>query len=379
MPDLFREARSSTQAINDRLTAVGLDGISAESALVLAAMILPGPTAEAVIAELEIPEETVSEMMEALALDGYLERQVIPEDDRVLIEATGPGRAVIVALGAAVQAGRWADFRFRPDDIVISSWPKSGTTWIQMICALLVFQVPEPPVSLRELSPWLDDLHVPRAQLYAQLDAQRHRRFIKSHLPLNELPIDSRVTRIVVARHPLDAAISYYNQELNIGPRQGGSDGSGHLPPQEPPPPAAREWLLQWLDSPELSDVLSLLSEAWLRRAEPNVLLMRYEDLCADLDGQMRRVAAHLGITVPGAVWPGLVRAAEFERMRAVADQLVPLGTDLKTATAFFHKGTSGFGRELLTAAELARYHRQAAQLASPDLLAWLHRQDGPR
>jgi hypothetical protein len=108
-------------------------------------------------------------------------------------------------------SGRWRGFEFRPGDIVISTRSKSGTTWMQMICALLVLQEPELPVPLAELSPWLDWLPVPREEVYAHLDAQRHRRFIKTHTPLDGLPLDARATYIVVARHPLDAAVSLYH------------------------------------------------------------------------------------------------------------------------------------------------------------------------
>ena len=51
-------------------------------------------------------------------------------------------------------SGRWSLFTPRPGDIVISTRSKSGTTWLQMICALLVFQTPDLPAPLARLSPW---------------------------------------------------------------------------------------------------------------------------------------------------------------------------------------------------------------------------------
>jgi len=53
-------------------------------------------------------------------------------------------------------SARWLDFPFRQGDIVISTRSKSGTTWAQMICALLVFQSADLPAPLGHLSPWLD-------------------------------------------------------------------------------------------------------------------------------------------------------------------------------------------------------------------------------
>ena len=64
--------------------------------------------------------------------------------------------------------------------------------------------------------------------------------------------------------------------------------------------------------------------------------------------------------------------AATFERMRAGADRLVPGGGVLKSSAAFFRRGSSGAGQELLTDGEFGHYLAPAAQLAPPDLLAWL-------
>jgi hypothetical protein len=94
----------------------------------------------------------------------------------------------------------------------------------------------------------------------------------------------------------------------------------------------------------------------------------------------MRWLAGQLGITVAEETWPALARAASFEAMRSRADRLVPTAGIFKDNAAFFRRGTSGAGREILTADELAAYHARVAQLAPPDLLAWLHprHDDGP-
>jgi aryl sulfotransferase len=113
-------------------------------------------------------------------------------------------------------SARWLEFPFRSGDIVISARSKSGTTWVQMICALLVFQTADMPAPLGEISPWLDWLGTPHADAYAHLEAQQHRRFVKTHTPLDGIPIDARATYIVVARHPLDMAVSLYHQGENI-------------------------------------------------------------------------------------------------------------------------------------------------------------------
>jgi len=127
-------------------------------------------------------------------------------------------------------------------------------------------------------------------------------------------------------------------------------------------------------DPDSLAGIMWHLSDAWARRGEPNVLLVRYEDLLADLAGQMRWLAGRLGITVPESAWPALVQAATFERMRDQADDLVefPPGSPGDRAS-FFYRGSPGAAGEILSEQELARYYARAAELAPADMLNWLH------
>lgn len=282
-------------------------------------------------------------------------------------------------------SGRWAGFAYREGDIVISTRSKHGTTWMQMICALLVLGTPELPAPLAELSPWLDWLVEPQHEVYARLAAQRHRRFVKTHTPLDGIPLDPRATYVVVARDPLDAAVSLYHQGSNLD-RARMRELTGQAGAVDAPPPQSplAEWLAAWaeqgadprerLDS--LPGVMWHLSDAWARRGEPNVVLVHYDDLSGDLGGQMRRLAGVLDIPVAEAAWPDLVRAAGFEQMRAGAALLVPDRSGvLKDPSAFFRSGRTGSGRAVLTEAELGRYRARLRGLAPADLLAWLVRE----
>ena len=107
-------------------------------------------------------------------------------------------------------SARWDDFGFRHDDIVICTPAKCGTTWMQMICALLIFQSNALPGRLDKLSPWLDSKSESLGRVVAALAAQKHRRFIKTHTPLDGLPFDERVTYLCVGQAiPRDVAVSF--------------------------------------------------------------------------------------------------------------------------------------------------------------------------
>jgi len=281
-------------------------------------------------------------------------------------------------------SARWDGFAFRPGDVVISTRSKSGTTWMQRIVALLIFRGPDLPEPLGRLSPWLDWLGEPVEELYARLAAQPQRRFIKTHSPLDGIPLDSRALYIVVARHPLDMALSLYHQGRNIDrKRLRAVTGRDSESVERRHRLSAEQWLAAWIASEatpaeeldSLRGVLWHLGDAWERRSAPNVLLVHYEDLQADLAGEMRRIAAWLGIAIDEADWPAMVDAAGFAAMRENALELAPdPGGIFKDKRAFFRSGRSGDGRAAVSAADLQRYEARCAALAPADLLAWLHR-----
>lgn len=284
-------------------------------------------------------------------------------------------------------SARWDGFRFRSGDIVISAPSKTGTTWTQMVCALLVFQTADLPAPLTTLSPWMDMCVRPVGQVFEHLEAQTHRRFVKTHTPLDGVPADSRATYLAVARHPLDVAVSLRHQGNNLdrevirrllNESAPSETGSSSLAASD-----ERSSLLRWMTNDEsplgnldsLRGLLWQTSAAWSRRDQPNVVLVHYSDLSTDLEAEMRRIADRLEIVVPDQTWPELVEAATFALMKKRSADLVPderLGI-MKSTDAFFRSGSGGEWRQWLTDEDLARYDERVAELAAPDLAAWLH------
>ncbi|GAA3257385.1 sulfotransferase domain-containing protein [Dactylosporangium siamense] len=284
-------------------------------------------------------------------------------------------------------SSRWREFQLRPDDIVISVPSKCGTTWMQMICALLIFQTPDLPAALTTVSPWLDMFLRPIADVTRTLDAQRHRRFIKTHTPLDGLPQLPGVTYVVVGRDPRDVAVSMAYHRPNLDDKVihrllASGDQAPTGPPTTPVRPAStRERVLRWIDDPRpatenldsLRTVVHHLGQAWELRSEPEVILLHHADLCRDLAGEMRRLADRLGIRVPRNRWPALVEAATFTSMRAKAHQLAPderLGLFISNS-AFFRSGKPGQWSEVLNDADLAAYDSLIRSLADPDFVDW--------
>ncbi|CAN5504866.1 glycolipid sulfotransferase [soil metagenome] len=303
-------------------------------------------------------------------------------------------RALVRYRGIVYDSERWLGFRFRPGDIVVSTPPKCGTTWTQMICALLILQRTDLGAPLSTLSPWFDMLSRARKDVLADLEAQRPRRFIKNHTTLDGLPLDDSVTYISVGRDPRDVFLSMDAHLANMDFERYKAarveaariDGVevGPLPPPPPRPDSAHERFWLWAEAEvppgevnsSLLRTLRHLETFWDVRSEPNVVLLHFDDLKADLHGQMRMLATRLGIDVPEDLWPELVAAADFAAMRDKASAVAPTSggrSFWRKDARFFRSGTSGQWRELLDDDDLDRYRARVSALVAPDLAAWAH------
>jgi hypothetical protein len=289
----------------------------------------------------------------------------------------------------AADSARWDGFAFRPGDIVISTPPKCGTTWTQMLCALVIFDGPAFPALLSEVSPWLDMCTRPLAEVTEALAAQTHRRFIKTHTPLDGLPLHAEVTYLVVGRDPRDVAISSEHHMANLDVERFlelriaavGNEDLAEFPedpvPSEDPVERFRRFVTDETpgDTMNLAAVLHHLDTGWQRRHDPNVALFHYADLTADLPGELLRLARVLGIPCSPERARALAAEASLARMRERSADVTPDAARgmWKDAGAFFRSGGTGEWRERLSAADRAAYEARVAQLVGPDLAAWAH------
>jgi aryl sulfotransferase len=282
---------------------------------------------------------------------------------------------------------RWDDVVPRPDDIVITTSLKAGTTWTQRIVSLLVFQTLELPSTLHWVSPWPDcRFIVGRAEMRAVVEGIPHRRFLKSHLPLDALPYRETTKYVYVARDTRDVFMSMWNHLLAYTPQARELLNSGEDAPPErfiDPPDDIREFWRLWMtrgtyrwesDGYPFWSHLHHARTYWDHRHLPNVLFVHYNDLKADLRGEMRRIARFLDITVPEEKWPMLADAATFAAMKRDKALLGPeMGMFFEGgADRFLYKGTNDRWRDVLTAEDLALYEAAAARTLTPELKRWL-------
>lgn len=284
---------------------------------------------------------------------------------------------------------RWQHYRPRPDDIVITTAYKAGTTWMQeLVRQLLLIDQPLPNTEQMELgavSYWLESRFAPIEEVIAQLEAQQHRRFVKTHLALDGLPFYPQVKYIVVGRDARDVAMSMWNHHANYtaGALAFMQNFPGRVGDALPPATNLHEFWQNWISRgwfPWESEGypywgnLHHTQSWWAYRHLPNIHFVHYADLKTNLVGELHLLADFLGIPLPAAALPDILRSTTLEEMRARAERLNPGMIDFwqEGAKTFFYKGTNGRWQDVLSAEELALYEEKVAQVLTPDCRAWL-------
>jgi aryl sulfotransferase len=292
-----------------------------------------------------------------------------------------------------IDSTHWDDFEPRHDDIVIATPYKCGTTWTQGIVSSLVLG--ECNVGA---STWLDFRPQDAAKTRETLAQQEHRRFIKTHLPLDGLPWFRRTKYLVISRDPRDVFMSLFNhyhsytdvayEKFNETPGRIGA-------PIPRCPDDIRQFWQSWISRgwfdwesegyPYWSN-LRHVQTWWDFRQLPNILFVHYNHLQADAPGQIRRIAAFLDLPADAATITRVARETTIDAMRnraAVKEREAEVDTtgDAKArrvfrdgAHSFFYKGTNGRWREALTETDLELYETAALRELTPECRAWVER-----
>ncbi|HEX2527996.1 MAG TPA: sulfotransferase domain-containing protein [Geminicoccus sp.] len=272
----------------------------------------------------------------------------------------------------------WDEFAFRDDDIVIATYAKSGTTWVQQIVAQLLFQG-SAEVEVANISSWLDLRVPPRDIKLPAVMAQPHRRFLKTHLPVDALVYSPQAKYLYIGRDGRDVVWSLFNHHANANDLwyQVLNETPGRVgPPIDRPPQDVRRYFTEWLDGdghpfwPFWENIRSW----WEIRHLPNLLMLHYNDLKADMPGQIRRISAFLDIPIDEERWPAILQHCSFDFMKANGDKTVPgrgMFWDGGSRT-FVHKGTNGRWRDMLSPAASQRYEETARRELGDECAAWL-------
>lgn len=272
-----------------------------------------------------------------------------------------------VYLGPITDTRRWAPFEHRPDDIFICTPPKCGTTWTQAICAMFVFGGPEHGHQPGVVSPWVDAIFSELDDCMAQVSAQTHRRYLKTHTPLDGIPFHEACTYLVIFRDPRDTFFSSVNHRNNMNDQE---LALATFPSGEQ---AFEDWLHGvrpdggW-DFVSLDSLCHFINSYWPYKNLPNVHFFHYSDMKRDLRSAVAGMAVATETELSDVQIDAYAAAADFGAMKANADQFAPeAGTGMwKAESSFFANGTSGQWEAGLTEAQKAAFDVRFAELV-PD------------
>jgi aryl sulfotransferase len=278
-------------------------------------------------------------------------------------------------LGPLTDNRRWERVAIRPDDVFVVTPPKCGTTWMQTIVALLLSGDPEVETELSVKMPWVDIRIREMEEVAARLEAMTHRRSMKSHTPMDGLPLDERAQYICVFRHPLDAHLSFRNHIRNMPLRW----FDMWYPQDDPTGVTFRRFLDGGAegfdgDAMPLAHILRHYKAAKALSDRPNVSLFHYADMTRDLAGTFATLSDLLGLSHSTAIMDRLVQAASFDHMKQNAERYAPSGGKgfFTSDSEFFHSGTSGKWHGKLTDGEVAAYDAMMNAHLEPEDRAWL-------
>lgn len=272
----------------------------------------------------------------------------------------------------------WNDFKFRDDDIIIASYAKSGTTWLQQIIAQLLWNGAE-DLEVSEMSPWLDLRVPPKAVKLPEVEAQVHRRFIKTHLPVDALVFSPKAKYIYIARDGRDVIWSLYNHHANAneGWYEALNDTPGRVgPPIEKPPESILEYFRTWLeeDGYPFWSFWENVKSWWAVRQLPNVKMVHFADLKENMPAQIRQIAEFLDIPIDEKQWTKILEHCSFDYMKQHASKSVPLGGKFWEggAQTFIYKGINGRWKDVLSAEDVVKYEETALRTLGEDCATWL-------
>jgi aryl sulfotransferase len=273
---------------------------------------------------------------------------------------------------------RWNNFSYRAGDVVVASWAKSGTTWVQQIIDQLLGRGSE-STNAWDQTLWVENRGIPPSILAHCAARTGRRRLLKTHLPVDCLVFSPHAYYLYVGRDARDVVWSWYHHHMSLTPRAYAainSNANCNDPPLAEPTADIRTYFHDWLDHDgwPLWPFWSHLRSWWEIRELPNVLFVHFNKLKEDMPREIRRIADFLDITVDPKIWPSIVKHCTFDYMRDNSSSLSAAVDSIFNggAKAFVRRGTNGQWRDVLTSSDLSKYENIARVNLPSDCLRWL-------
>ena len=235
----------------------------------------------------------------------------------------------------------FGDYLPTQHDVVVCSYPKCGTNWVMQIAYQIAMRGHGEFAHIHDVVPWPDfarqDLVVPLSDDTARKAAPTGLRVIKTHLEWNRIPYTADARYICVIRDPKDAFVSYYHfvRDVMFGPLM----------------PSVPVWLRICFSDAALIVWEEHLHSYWKDRQLPNLLILTFEEMKADLPQAVRTIAAFMAVDLTADEFERVCEKSSFAYMKRVNDRFVPpaLSPWSSPDRQMIRRGVSGGSTELLT------------------------------
>ena len=224
------------------------------------------------------------------------------------------------------------------------------------------------------------DLRVPPKEIkLPAVEAQTHRRFLKTHLPVDALVFSEKAKYIYIGRDGRDVVWSLFNHHANANEAwyDALNNTPGRVgPPIERPPEDIVAYFREWLekDGYPFWSFWQNLRTWWAIRDLPNVRLVHFEALKRDMPGEIRKIAEFLDIPIDESRWDAIVENCTFDYMKRNAAKSAPLGGIFWDggAETFINKGVNGRWRNVLPDIDVRNYETMVAAALGKACAKWL-------
>ncbi len=243
-----------------------------------------------------------------------------------------------------------SSYAARPGDLFISTYPKSGTTWMQHIVWLILHRG-EPLPAKRKMTEAIPHLEEVGADFVSALPAPR---VIKTHLPFAMTPYHEAARYIYVIRNPFDCAVSFFHHTRGFVRHYDFAQGT-----------FADYFECFVAGDVDFGDYFGNVLSWFVRRADANMLFLSYEEMKAEPAAAVVRVGDFLGLELGACVHDAqvLARIVEHSSFDAMAkDQGRWSSARPAEMPPFVRKGEVGDWRNHFSAEQTRRLLKRFAE-----------------